>query len=218
MHLTEGRSLGGGTYPDRRHNSHGARTKSNPKGYGKGKARGFTRRAYVAEDETHPAYDDACPQEDEDTEDYDDTSYPAFGDEPAEYDAHSYPAGEENEEPSYEDFELDEEEATALSCLEDLDPEEAESGHVIQLQLAADAAFGRARGRKGKGKGKGKSKGKVVRSHLTLEDRRDKMKSLKAKSKCLRIWPLLLQNRIQMEACMCPRVMTKPLTPTWSTS
>ena len=41
-------------------------------------------------------------------------------------------------------------------------------------------------GRKGKGKGRGKSKGKVVRSHLTLEERRDKMKTLKAKSKCLR--------------------------------
>eukprot|EP00439_Symbiodinium_sp_Y106_P012953 s3070_g1.t2 len=128
--------------------------------------------------------------EDEDAEDYDDTSYPAFGDEAAEYEAHSYPAGEEDDEPSYEDFELDEEEATALNCLEDLDPEEAESGHVIQLQLAAqlaaNAAFGRAKGRKGKGKGRGKSKGKVVRSHLTLEERRDKMKALKAKSKCLR--------------------------------
>eukprot|EP00439_Symbiodinium_sp_Y106_P011866 s8849_g1.t2 len=46
----------------------------------------------------------------------------------AEYEAHSYPAGEEDDDPSYEDFELDEEEATALNCLEDLDPEEAESG------------------------------------------------------------------------------------------
>eukprot|EP00439_Symbiodinium_sp_Y106_P047423 s6622_g6.t1 len=134
---------------------------------------------------------DAYPQEDEDAEDYDDTSYPAFGDEAAEYEAHSYPAGEEDDEPSYEDFELDEEEATALNCLEDLDPEEAESGeddepsyedfeldeeeatalncledldpeeaesgHVIQLQLAANAAFGRAKGRKGKGKGRGKN-------------------------------------------------------------
>ena len=132
--------------------------------------------------EAQVAYDDAYLQEDEDAEDYDDTSYPAFGDEAAEYEAHSYPAGEEEDEPSYEDFELDEEEATALNCLEDLDPEEAESGHVIQLQLA----FGRAKGRKGKGKGRGKSKGKVVRSHLTLEERRDKMKTLKAKSKCLR--------------------------------
>ena len=57
---------------------------------------------------------------------------------------------------------------------------------MIQLQLAANAAFGRAKGRKGKDKGRGKSKGKVVRSHLTLEERRGKMKTLKAKSKCLR--------------------------------
>ena len=39
VHLKEGRSLGGGTFQDRRHNSHGARSKSNPKGYGKGKPR-----------------------------------------------------------------------------------------------------------------------------------------------------------------------------------
>ena len=88
VHLKEGRSLGGGTFQDRRHNSHGARTKSDPKRYGKGKARGFPV-APVAEHETHPAYDDAYPQ-DEDAEDYDDTSYPAFGDESAEYEAHSY--------------------------------------------------------------------------------------------------------------------------------
>ena len=59
---------------------------------------------------------------------------------------------------------------------------------MIQLQLAANAAFGRAGGRKGKGKGKGKSKGKVVRSHLTLQERRDKIKSLKAKSKMPEVW------------------------------
>ena len=34
---------------------------------------------------------------------------------------------------------------------------------------------------------KGKGKGKVVRSHLTLEQRREKLKSLKAKSKCMRV-------------------------------
>ena len=101
---------------------------------------------------------------------------------------HSYPAAEEEDDPSYEDFELDEDEALyiALNCLEELDPEEAESGHAIQLQLAANAAFGKAKGRKGKGRGKGKGKGKVVHSHLTLDERREKMKTLKAKSKCLR--------------------------------
>ena len=43
---------------------------------------GFTRRAYIAEDEAQFAYDDAYPQEDEEAEEYDDTSYPAFGDDP----------------------------------------------------------------------------------------------------------------------------------------
>ncbi|CAE6967231.1 unnamed protein product [Symbiodinium sp. KB8] len=96
---------------------------------------------------------------DEEAEEYDDTSYPAFGDE-ADYEPHSYPAAEEEEDPSYEEYELDEDEALALNCLEELDPVEAESGHAIQRQLAANAAFGEAKGRKGKGRGKGKSKGK----------------------------------------------------------
>ena len=47
------------------------------------------------------------------------------------------PPGRRTRNPSYEDFELDEDEATALNCFEELDPEEAESGHVIQLQMAA---------------------------------------------------------------------------------
>ena len=187
-HLKEGRSLGGGgTFQDRRNPSSnfGTRSRAGPKGYGKGKGRGFNRRAYIAEDEAQFAYDDAYHHEDEDAEEYDDTSYPAIGDE-IDYEPHSYPAAEEEEDPSYEEFELDEEEALALDCLEELVPEEAESGHAIQLQLAANAAFGQAKGRKGKGRGKGKGKGKVVRSHLTLDERRDKMKALKAKSKCLR--------------------------------
>ena len=78
-------------------------------------------------------------------------------------------------------------EAIALNCLEELE-ESSEAGHAVQLQLAAHAAFGKAKG-KGKGKskkGKGKGKGKAVRSHLTLEQRREKLKSIKAKSKCMR--------------------------------
>ena len=66
--------------------------------------------------------------------------------------------------------------------------ESSEAGHAVQLQLAAHAAFGKAEG-KGKGeskKGKRKGTGKVVRSHLTLEQRREKLKSLKDKSKCMR--------------------------------
>ena len=77
-------------------------------------------------------------------------------------------------------------EAIALNCLEEVE-ESSEAGHPVQLQLAAHAAFGKAKG-KGKGrskKGKGKGKGKVIRSHWT-EQRREKLKSLKAKSKCMR--------------------------------
>ena len=83
-----------------------------------------------------------------------------------------------DEDQDYEEYELDEPEAIALNSIEELD-DTADAGHAIQLQLAANAAFGKA-------KGKGKGKGKVVRSHLTLEQRRDKLKALKAKSKCLR--------------------------------
>ena len=110
VHLKEGRSFGP------------ARNKSNPKGYGKGKARGFTRRAYVAEDETQVTYDDAYLQEDEDAEDYDDTSYPPLGTNPPSTMHTPTPLGRRMREPSYEDFDLDEDEATALNCLEDLDP------------------------------------------------------------------------------------------------
>ena len=86
----------------------------------------------------------------------------------------------------YEDYELDESEITALNVMEELE-DSSEGGHAIQLMLAANAAFGKARGKnKGKSKGKGKGKGKVVRSNLTLEQRRDKLRALKAKSKCLR--------------------------------
>ena len=61
--------------------------------------------------------------------------------------------------------------------------------HAIQLMLAANAAFGKARGKnKGKSKGKGKGKGKVVRSNLTLKQRRDKLRALKAKSKWALGW------------------------------
>eukprot|EP00439_Symbiodinium_sp_Y106_P034392 s1461_g4.t1 len=138
VHLKEGRSFGP------------ARNKSNPKGYGKGKARGFTRRAYVAEDETQVTYDDAYLQEDEDAEDYDDTSYPPLGTNPPSTMHTPTPLGRRMRSR-----------ATRISISMKMRPrpsiasrisipEEAESGHVIQLQLAANAAFGRAKGRKGK--------------------------------------------------------------------
>ena len=71
-----------------------------------------------------------------------------------------------------------------------LDLEEADArqaGEAIQLQLAAFNAFGKAKG-KGKGFGKKvlKGKGKVVRSQMSIEQRRAKLRELKSKSKCLR--------------------------------
>ncbi|OLP82340.1 hypothetical protein AK812_SmicGene37020 [Symbiodinium microadriaticum] len=44
----------------------------------------------------------------------------------------------------------EEDEAFALNALEELDPESSESGRVMQLRLAADAAFGKAKDKKGK--------------------------------------------------------------------
>jgi hypothetical protein len=49
--------------------------------------------------------------------------------------------------------------------------DEKQTGDAIQLQLAVHAAFGNAKG-KGKFGQKGKpGKGKLVRSHLTIEQR-----------------------------------------------
>ena len=61
-------------------------------------------------------------------------------------------------------------------------------GEAIQLELAALAAFQRTKGKGfgGKNKGKSKGKGKVVRSNLTLEQRRALLAEIKRKSKCMR--------------------------------
>ena len=109
--------------------------------------------------------------------------YPAFDEEAAP----GYHEDPEGDGEDCEDYELSESEAIAINCLEELE-KSSEAGHAVQLHLAAHAAFGKAKG-KGKGKskkGKGKGKGKVVRSFLILEQRREKLKSLKAKSKCMR--------------------------------
>ena len=64
------------------------------------------------------------------------------------------------------------------------DSDDRQIGDAIQRQLAACAAFGKA---SGKTQGfKGKQKGKLVRSQLSLEQRRDRLSQLKQKSKCLR--------------------------------
>ena len=151
-----------------------------PSGY-RSKGKGKTYKAYTADAWYE---EDVYYEEDEDQEeDFNEASYQAFDEDPAP----GYPQDPEGDGEDYEDYELSESEAIALNCLEELE-ESSEAGHAVQLQLAAHAAFGKAKG-KGKGKskkGKGKGKGKVVRSHLTLEQRREKLKSLKAKSKCMR--------------------------------
>ena len=177
VHLREGRSLG---QPNLRNSGNLQSKSSRPSGY-RPKGKGKTYRAYTADAwyEEDPTYEEDREQE----EDFHEASYQVFDEDTAP----GYPEDPEGDGEDYEDYELSESEAIALNCLEELE-ESSEAGHAVQLQLAAHAAFGKAKG-KGKGKskkGKGKGKGKVVRSHLTLEQRRDKLKSLKAKSKCMR--------------------------------
>ena len=177
VHLREGRSLG---QPNLR-NSGNLQTRSGrPSGY-RPKGKGKTYKAYTADAWYE---EDVYYEEDQDQEeDFNEASYQAFDEEPAP----GYHEDPEGDGEDYEDYDLSESEAIALNCLEELE-ESSEAGHAVQLQLAAHAAFGKAKG-KGRGKskkGKGKGKGKVVRSHLTLEQRREKLKSPKAKSKCMR--------------------------------
>ena len=85
---------------------------------------------------------------------------------------------------------VDETETVALNAMMDFPDgsDDKRVGDAIQLQLAALAAFGTAagKGKSFKGKQKGKQKGKLVRSQLSLEQRRDRLSQLKQKSKCLR--------------------------------
>ena len=99
---------------------------------------------------------------------------------------------DEEEEVQEQEFDYleDEEEAIALNAMLDLEEaDDRQAGEAIQLRLAAFNAFGKAKG-KGKGFGKkgfkGKGKGKVARSQMSIEQRRAKLRDLKAKSKCLR--------------------------------
>ena len=162
VHLREGRSLG---QPNLRNSGNLQSKSSRPSGY-RPKGKGKTYRAYTADAwyEEDPIYEEDQEQE----EDFHEASYQVFDEDTAP----GYPEDPEGDGEDYEDYELSESEAIALNCLEELE-ESSEAGHAVQLQLAAHAAFGKAKG-KGKGKskkGKGKGKGKVVRSHLTLEQR-----------------------------------------------
>ena len=177
LHLREGaRSWSGrGSTPYQPSKGKG-KYPSNGKGYG------FRRTAHVA-----------YPEEDYGYEDYENTPWNA---EEVEDQTPFVGLLGELEEEHYEyadevpdvdwSIEADEVEAIALNALEELgEAEKRQIGDAIQLQLAAFAAFGKAKG-KGKGKSPGKGKGKVVRSNLTIEQRRQKLAKIKAKSKCLR--------------------------------
>ena len=157
------------------------------KGFGQGKekpsGRGSYNRAYVS----YPEGDD------QDWQEYGDDVHPYGGYDAQEEDSFvgMLGSGEPDEAPEVEEEyvyheDVDEFEATALNCMEGSeDADEKKLGEAIQLQLVAMIAFGKAKG-KGNPKGKGKGKGKLVRSQLTLEQRRSKLAELKARSKCMR--------------------------------
>ncbi|CAE7471035.1 unnamed protein product [Symbiodinium natans] len=173
VHLREGRALGGSNPQPYRNTGKGY----GPRSYGsnRSKGKGFTRKAF-------PAIDEDAGELEQEEEYPEEDSYFAQEACVAEESWEEEPPAEEEE---FEEYELDEDEAIALNAMEQFLEDSPEVGHAIQLSLAANAAFGKAKG-KGKNRSKGKGKGNVVRSHLTLEQRRDKLKALKAKSRCMR--------------------------------
>ena len=144
------------------------------KGYqGKGKGSQYPRAGYNA---IYPDWEGDFEWRDEDLQDnyHEEDSFVGMlgGIEESEEPEHASHA--EYEEFEYHD-DVDEYEAIALNAVVDCeDAEECSSGDAIQLQLAAFVAFGKAKG-KGKGKPKGKGKGKIVKSHLSIEQRRQKL-------------------------------------------
>ena len=192
VHLREGHSL---RQPNLRNSGHLQTRSGKPSGY-RPKGKGKTYKAYTADAWHYEEDGNYEEDQDQEEEDYSEASYQAFEDEAAP----GYHNNPEGDGEDYEDYELSESEAIALNCLEELE-ESSEAGHAVQLHRAAHAAFGKAKG-KGKGKskkGKGKGRGKVVRSHLTPEQRREKLKSLKAKSKRMRCCSRTLGWRPRMQ-------------------
>ena len=179
-HLREGsRSWTGRGNPQQ----HG---KSSGKGYGKGKpsSKGsYSQAAYAAypddgEEHAEP-WDEAVDQS------WEDDSYVGMLGDIAEEEPGNLEG--DNEFDYFDD--VDEYEAVALNSLLEVEgaEDDRQAGDAIQLQLAAFTAMGKAGG-KGKsfGKPKGKGKGKIVKSNLTIDQRRRKLTELKSKSKCLR--------------------------------
>ena len=155
------------------------------KGYqGKGKGSQYPRAGYNA---IYPDWEDNFEWRDEDLQEHchEEDSFVGMLGGIEESEEHEHASHAEYEEFEYHN-DVDEYEAIALNAVVDCeDAEERSSGDAIQLQLAAFVAFGKAKG-KGKGKPKGKGKGKIVKSHLSIEQRRQKLSEIKAKSKCLR--------------------------------
>ena len=160
--------------------------KSTGKGYGKGKpsSKGsYSQAAYAAypdDGEEHAeSWDETANQS------WEDDSYVGMLGDIAEEEPGNLEG--DNEFDYFDD--VDEYEAVALNSLLELEgaEDDRQAGDAIQLQLAAFTAMGKAGG-KGKsfGKPKGKGKGKIVKSNLTIDQRRQKLTELKSKSKCLR--------------------------------
>ena len=160
------------------------------KGKGKGKPRYYST-GYVGL-ESEWKYDDPNDWPTCDADYWDDeTPYTGlvaegdYGDD--EQDSTQHVEYEESNDYEYVEG-IEDQDALALNAIVELEgADEKTVGEAIQLQLAAYAAFGKAKGKGfGKFKGKGKGKGKVIKSHLSIEQRRQKLSELKKNSKCLR--------------------------------
>ena len=160
------------------------------KGKGKGKPRYYST-GYVGL-ESEWKYDDPNDWPTCDADYWDDeTPYTGlvaegdYGDD--EQDSTQHVEYEESNDYEYVEG-IEDQDALALNAIVELEgADEKTVGEAIQLQLAAYAAFGKAKGKGfGKFKGKGKGKGKVIKSHLSIEQRRQMLSELKKNSKCLR--------------------------------
>ena len=101
----------------------------------------------------------------------------------------------------------DEETAIALNAMEECDFENFPdaTAEAIQLQCAAHMVMGKA----GRGKGKqGKEKGgfPVVRSGLSVEDRKKRLQEIKSRSKCLRCGHMWSDRALEW----CPTMPKRP--------
>ena len=175
VHLREGRSLG---QPNLRYSGHLQTRSGRPSGY-RPKIKGKTYKAYTADAwyEEDVYYEEGQDQE----EDFNEASYPAFDEEAAP----TYHDDPEGDGEDYEDYELSESEAIALNCLEELE-ESSEADMLYSYNWRHMQPLARLKARVKASPRKARAKVRARLSHLTREQRREKLKSLKAKSKCMR--------------------------------